>query len=150
VCCSVLQCVAVCCSLYQESCVRLLQTFPGRGRCVAACCSVLQYGAVFIKRAVCDFCRHSLGEAGVLVRVAVCCSMLQSLSREQCVTFADIPWERQVCCSVLQCVSVCCSLYQESCVRLLQTFPWRLERQVCCSVLRCVAVRCSVLQRVAV
>jgi len=69
-----------------------------------------------------DFCRHSLGEAGVLQRVAVCCSMLQSLSRELCATFADIPLEIgeagmlqrvAVCCSALQCVAACCSVNPE-------------------------------------
>ena len=40
----------------------------------------------------------------------------------------------QVCCSVLQCVAVCCSVFQ----------------RVVSSVLQCVAVCCSVLQCVAV
>jgi len=44
-----------------------------------------------------------------------------------------------VCCSVLQCVAVGCSV-----LRLVQCVA------VCCSRLQCVAVFCSVLQLVAV
>jgi len=51
----------------------------------------------------------------------------------QCVT---VCCSVTVCCEVLQCVAVCCSVLQ--CVA------------VCCSVLRCDAVCCSVLQCVAV
>jgi len=66
VCCSVLQCVAmcpcvaVCCSVLQSvvECCSVLQ-------CVAVCCSVLQ--------SVVECCR-------VLQRVAVCCSVLQSVA----------------------------------------------------------------------
>jgi hypothetical protein len=141
VCCSVLPCVAVCCTLYQESCVRLLQTFPGRGRCVGACCSVFQYVAVFIKRAVCDFCRHSLGDwrgryvaacCGVLQCVAVCCSVLQCKSGEVCVTFADILLEKQVYCNV----AVCCCTLQLISTELCVTFAdIPFERSLSCSVL---------------
>ena len=63
-----------------------------------------------------------------------------------------------VCCSVLQCVPVCCAIYTgnvaaDICccgglgrgdVALLQCVA------VCCSVLQCVAVCCSVLYYVAV
>ena len=48
-----------------------------------------------------------------------------------------------MCCSVLQCVAVCCSV-------LLESVQGDLRRiqcvAVCCSVLQCVAVCCSVLQ----
>jgi len=43
-----------------------------------------------------------------------------------------------MCCSVLQCVAVCCSVLHMSC------HIWTL-RLVCRNVLQCVAVRCSVL-----
>ena len=66
----ILQCVAVCCSVLQ---------------CVAVCCSVLQCGAVW-------YCNTRL-----ISRIAVCCSVLQCVA---------------VCCSVLQCVAVCCSVLQ--------------------------------------
>ena len=171
-CCSVLQCVAVCCSLYQESCVRLLQTFPGRGWCVGACCSVLQYVAVFIKRAVCNFRRHSLGDwrgryvaacsvcCSALQRVAACCSVLQCTSGEVCVTFADILLEKQVycnvavCCCTLQtfpgrgwCVGACCSvlLYVAAYIkRAMCHFCRHSLREVV--ELQCVVVRCGMLQ----
>ena len=48
-----------------------------------------------------------------------------------------------MCCSVLQCVAVCCS--EES----SESEQSRIV-SVCCSVLQCVAVCCSVLQCVAV
>ena len=48
-----------------------------------------------------------------------------------------------MCCSVLQCVAVCCSTYT-SFTRVLQCVA------VCCSVLQCSAVCCSVLPCVAV
>ena len=46
---------------------------------------------------------------------------------------------------VLQCVVVCCGVWQRVavCCMVLQCVA------VCCSVLQCVAVRCSVLQCVA-
>ena len=53
VCCSVLQCVAVCCSVlhvlqcddYAHTAARATQSLPD---CVAVCCSVLQYVAVCV------------------------------------------------------------------------------------------------------
>jgi len=101
--CSVLQCVAVCCSAFYASAwihqIRI-QCWPIEGyimtgprhvsvccsvlQCVAVCCSVLQCGAVC---------------CSVLQCVAVCCSVAVL----QCVA---------VCCSVLQCVAVCCSVLQ--------------------------------------
>ena len=70
-----------------------------------------------------------------LVRITVCCNMLQCVA---------------VRCSVLQCVAVC--------RRVSTTVTWRFHVvqcvavcvAVCCSVLQCVAVCCSVLQCVAV
>ena len=54
-----------------------------------------------------------------------------------------------VCCNVLQCVAVCCSVLQ--CVA--ETYEHAGEMRdtvVCCNVSQCVAVCCSVLQCVAV
>jgi len=62
-----------------------------------------------------------------LLRIAVCCSVLQRIA---------------VCCSVLQCVAVCCSVLQ--CVAMCCSVLQRVA--VCCSVLQCVVVCCSVLQ----
>ena len=62
-----------------------------------------------------------------------------------------------VCCSVLQCVAVCCQGSPGYC-GVSRSFVWQglnkqitrvLVYKVCCSVLQCVAVRCSVLQCVA-
>jgi len=83
VCCSVLQCVAlchiVCCSVLQSphACTLALSV-PGVLQCVAVCCSVL----------------HCLLQC-VALSIAVCCSVLQR------VVVCCI-----VCCSVLQCVAV--------------------------------------------
>jgi len=67
VCCSVLQCVAVCCSVLQQVavCCSVLQ-------CVAVCCSKLQCVAVCCSE---------------LQWVAVCCSVLQ------CVAVYKAPWK---------------------------------------------------------
>ena len=56
-----------------------------------------------------------------------------------------------VCCSVLQCVAVCCSVYsitcESSCMASRHEYiPAMQYAAVCCSVLQCVAVCCSVLQ----
>jgi len=83
VCGSVLQYIAVCCSLVQ---------------CVAVCGSVLQYVAV-----CCSLVQCVAVCCIVLQCVAVFCSVLQYGSMLQCLA---------VCCSVLQCVSVFCSALQ--------------------------------------
>ena len=79
VCSSVLQCVAECvavyCSVYQESFASLTSVCCSVLQCVVVCCSVLQCVAVC---------------CSVLQCVAVCCSMLQYVA---------------VCCSMLQCVA---------------------------------------------
>jgi len=64
----------------------------------------------------------------------VCCSVLQCVA--VCCRFATLMSHRfATLISLLQCVAVCCSVLQ--CVA------------VCCSALQCVAVCCSVLQCVA-
>ena len=69
----------------------------------------------------------------------MCCSVLQCVA-VCCCHILDQGVEymadlKQICCSVLQCVAVCCSVMQ--CVA------------VCCSVLQCAAVCCSVLQSIS-
>jgi len=63
-----------------------------------------------------------------------------------------------VCCSVLQCVAVCCRVLHDALLRVCSK-KWRLLQCVavccsvlflCCSGLQCVAVYCNVLQCVAV
>jgi len=82
-CCSVLQCVAVCCSvplcLLQCFCL-FLNTRCSVLQCVLVCFSVL------LCVAVC---------CSVLLCAAVCCCVLQCVA---------------VCCNVLLCVAVCCSV----------------------------------------
>ena len=78
--------------------------------------------------------------------VAVCCSMLQCVAL-CCTLHRWLEGEQQtlsrVCCSVLQCVGAFCTLQ-----------PWLEKEQqtlsrMCCSVLQCVAVCCSLLQYIA-
>jgi len=58
-----------------------------------------------------------------------------------------------VCCSVLQCVAVCCNVLLRNCRYPVCTCEWvgswMICVCVCCSVLQCVAVCGGVLQRVA-
>jgi len=119
VCCSVLQCVAVCCSVLQQ--------------CVAVCC-IADVSRQFQHFALYTVC-CSVGCSAVCYSVLQCglqCSVLQCVSwarREcgQCV--AD-------CCRLLQIVAVCCSMLQCG----LQCI------EACCRVSQCVAVCYSVLQ----
>jgi len=77
VCCSVLLCVAVYCNVLQ---------------CIAMCCSVLQCVAVY---------------CNVLQRIAMCCSVLQCAA-----VYCNVLQCIAMCCSVLQCVAMCCSVLQ--------------------------------------
>ena len=99
--CSVLQCIAVCCSVSGELystlllvCSALLfvaiEVSCSEFQCVAVRCSVLQWANVL----------DSFLLLTLLQWVAVCCSVLQCFEVLQCVA---------VCCSVLQCAAVYCS-----------------------------------------
>ena len=91
VCCSVLQYVAVCCSVLQCVAVASYQSPPYQ-----VCCSALQ------RVAVC--CILSVTTVpGVWQCVAV------SYSALQCVPLCVLQCVAE-CCSVLQCVAVCCSV----------------------------------------
>jgi len=146
VCCSVLHWVALCCSV--------LQFIASVLQCLAVCCSV---GAVtdllvcgsggsrartHTRRRACGTTPCVYGFLFSFLYVAVCCSMLQ------CVSFMCVAVRCRacllcvlqcvaVCCSVLQCVAVCCSAAVVCCSAAV----------VCCSVLQCC---CSVLQCVVV
>ena len=97
VCCIMLHCAAVHCSVLQYVAVRTLQCVVHVLQCVAVCCSVLQCVAV---------CCNVLHYVAVRTLQCMCCSVLQFVavccSVLQCVA---------VCCSVLQCATVCCSAY---------------------------------------
>jgi len=128
VCCSVLQCVAVCCRISLIN-TRVVINAPlsfAVTRCVV-CCSVL------LSMAVC---------CNVLQDVTVCCSVLLSLALAwQCIA---------VCCSVLQCVAVWCSRIQcvaVCCSGFLR--QWISLLSLLRTVLQCIAMCCRVLQCVA-
>ena len=106
--------------------------------------------------------------AGVSQSVAVWCIVLQCVAVKSTRNIAMVPVSSaittpmpQVCCSVLQCVAVCCSeIDAKRCdvARLLRHYyshgagvlqsvaVWRIVLQrdaACCSVLQCVVVCCS-------
>jgi len=92
---SVLQCVAVCCSVLQ---------------CVAVCCSVLQCVAV---RCIPNSILNGTTHSSVLQCVAVCYSALHpqfyftvTIKPQLHPQWYLLPIA--VCCSVMQCVAVCC------------------------------------------
>jgi len=121
VCCSVLQCVAVCC------------------RYVAVCCSVLHVAAQEKREDASPLlCLYTL----MLKCVLVCCNVLWCVAGVlQCVA---------VCCSVLQCVAACCSVAAQEKREGASPMSVHIEVEVCCRVftmLQCVA---CVLQCVAV
>jgi len=115
---SVLQCIAVCCSVWQ---------------CVAVRCSVIAASLCLWPHA------HS-----ILIHryecAEVCDAVLQCVT--ECAEVCDA-----VCCSALQCVAVCCSVLQCVAVAACtfhRKHPIRIHRytciKVCCSALQCVAV----------
>ena len=151
-----LQCVAVCCRVFQG---------------VAVCCRVLQ-GVANHNRAA-DFVEtfHDVLENFFCLiqkcirmvlkfwRILMCCVAGGSPELKD-LTFAGIPPQSgdfisrkscSMCCSVLQCVAECCSVLQ--CFAVDMTFAGippqsgdftsRESCSVCCSVLQCVAVCCS-------
>jgi len=151
------QCVAVCCSVL---CCSVLQ-------CVAVRCSVLQCVAVCCV-AGCFLPQDKYGDQDKdrqRYGCAVCCSVLQRYGQLQlnphtvCVCVYNTQatkssWDTipqcvaAVCCSVLQCVAVCCGA--GCCLackgHIVRTTIPQCVAAVCCSVLRCVTVCCSVLQ----
>ena len=155
VCCSVLPCVAVCCSVLQcvAVCCCVLQ-------CVAVCCSVLQ-GRPHEQCAAGQISlQHTATHCSSLQHTATHCNQLQltraDLINEVCpaVHLNFLP-RASVCCSVLQCVLMCCrarwvitSSQAPMCVQVRCSVLQGVA--VCCSVLQCVAACCSVLQCVAV
>jgi len=138
VCCSVMQCDAVCRSVLQSVAVCIpphnkhltLKTLRG-----AVCWSVLQCA---------DLCRR------VLHCVAECCSVHSITHR----TFDAQNTAWCSLCSALKCVALCCSVLQCVAVCIPSHIKHltlkRLRGAVCWSVLQCVALCRSVLQCVAV
>ena len=113
--CSVLQRVAVCCSVLECMAVGNLSSETAVEhvyllhipKCVVACCSAMYCVAV---------------RCSVLQYVAVCCSLLmrvswaaRRLSRMLPFAFSQVYCSvlqcNVLCCSVLQCVVVCCSVW---------------------------------------
>ena len=130
-CCSVLQCVAVCCAVFQ--CLPVPTATLSKG----ICCSVLQCVAVCCSVSHC-ITVSSCSDSNIVAQ-GMCCSVLQCVA--VCCSMS-LFWLLQhhhsrhvaVCCSVL---AVCCSV---SLFRLLQHHDSRSCVAVCCAVLRCVTV----------
>jgi len=126
--------VCACCSAFQ---------------CVGVCCSVLQIPSsrTYWKPKSCLVCMY--------VRVAVRWSVLQCAAD----SFITDILEAEIlpgmyvcaCCSVFQCVGVCCNVFQipSSLTYWKQNF-FLVCMYACVAVLKCVTVCCSVLQCVVV
>ena len=159
--CTIVQCVAVCCSFVSVCCslLHVLQCVL----CVAVYCSVLQCSAVCCSVLWCEFSGSVIVRCSVLQFVAGCCCVLQCVN---------------VCCIVPTCVAGCQRVYR-SCVEYVSHIPFIspsffrahtrtsspslplalavsrprslssvvfscLCATVCCRALPCVAVCCSV------
>jgi len=92
VCCSLLQSVAVCCSSFIERQRSMMQY-------VAVCCSTLQHVVLTAYRA------FLMEYTDLLIEYR---TFLKKMEYRTC----QIPSE---CCSVLQCVAVCCSVEYRAC-----------------------------------
>ena len=138
VCCRVLQCVAVCCRVLQSvaECCRVLQS-------VAACYSVSQCIAVCYIVLQCVAVHRSCARTARLRKrmraYVVWCSLLR------CVTHCC----SGLVCSVWQCISVFGSVFFFFCVcvqpDILSVCVYVWCATVCCSVSQCVTVCHSVL-----
>jgi len=154
VCCSVLQCVAVCCQSSPMSAYKWVMAHkrwshvtylnsPFRATelphmCVAVCYSVLQCVAECCSR------RPWMSHGTRMNELWHTNGRVMSLSW----TYHSVRLRFDMC--ALQCVAVCCNILQTyRSVRL--SFDMRVLQcvAVCCSVLQCVAVCCSVLRCVA-
>jgi len=79
----------------------------------------------------------------------ICSWMSPSLSRKRWRKNVSLSFKeemKEVCCSVLQSVALCCNLLQR--VNVSLSFKEEMK-EVCCSVLHCVALCCIVLHCVA-
>ena len=132
-------------------------------QCVAVCCSVLWQRNIVHYVAISTIwslsCRHFLVVNCVLQRVTACCIVLH------CVAVCCSVLQRvAACCSVLYHVALCCSVYRvylvvdcamgrSSSDLLLSERAYNItqeEAAVCCSVLLRDTAYCSVLQCVAI
>ena len=140
-CCSVLQCSAVCCRVLQFCCsVHTMKAIDIEvaGMCLEVCCSVLQCVAVCRSVLQCSAVCCSVLQCG-----AVLCSVLQFCCSVQTMAAVDIEVVGvyvAVCCSVLQCVAVLLQCSHNGSYR--QCSRWCVP----CSVWQCVAVCYSVVQ----
>jgi len=135
VCCSVLPCVAVRCSVISCHMIQCVL------QCVAACCSVFERSFTFVAREGWSVLQCVAERCIVLLRdfmshdplcVAMCCSVLQRVA--VCLNDRSHLWQGRegVCCCVLQCllrdfmshdplcvavccVTICCSAFERSC-----------------------------------
>jgi len=185
-------------SLYLLRNISLLSVF----RCVAVCCSVLQSayntdwrsGKLHSKRRLIKSVQTTIYKHLSFEGVAGYCSALQSAYNTDLTTWEMALWDTTyrvcthlqvslfwqippfgVCCSVLQCVAVCCSVHttqtdavgdvplqhtathcntlqhtqkRDVCSTYVPLCPHVLTHISLLSVLQCVAMCCSVMQRV--
>jgi len=140
---ALLQCVAMCCNVLQFvapffNCAMRSRVQRTCDFCVAVCCSVLQCVAVYAMYVAYNVCCRVLQHALQSVAPFFKCAMRPRM-RRTCSSHVA------VCCSVQQCVAVCCG-------RL--AFPVLQSFAVCCSTLQrmlqsvaaCATFCCTFLQ----
>jgi len=171
VCCSVMQCDAVCDALrsatqhthtrHGQICTQVYtRVWCSMVQCVAVSCAPSATQHTHMPQQIStNICTQIC--CSMMQSVAVSCSVLQGVLRSYCdrthpratYRLAQTSTLRNdaVYCSMLQCVAVCCSLLH--CVALLvrnnkhtchRQISNKVYTQVCCSMLHCVAVFCSV------
>jgi len=102
----VLHCVAVCCSVRHTSTSESVYESVSVLQCVAVCCSVLQCVAACCSVLQCVALLDILLLVRVSMRVSMCCSVLQCVAVCCNVLQSVAVCCAAVCCSVLQCVRV--------------------------------------------
>jgi len=140
-CCSVLQCVAVCSSV-RKRCVTVCCSEMS---CDQMCCSVLQSTYSRHTDDVYRLCIHQMCERGVLHCVAVewvaikCVAVCIHQIKLMCIDCVYIKCVKEVCYSVLQCVAVDIQLMYIECVYIKYTVRHPMSQLCWCQLCRCVS-----------
>ena len=146
-CCNVLQCVAMCCSVSPQSCVSWLLWWCHRAVLCGDTDGAPQENPVWYRGPSIQHGKKDIvGERGLL-KTAFPMNVLQCIATEFTLqqTATHCNTLQHTCCNVLQCIAtelcVLATLVVSKAVTMIpQCFV------VCCSVLQCAAVCCSVLQ----
>ena len=160
-CCSVLQCVAVCCPhihvfhIFETKSFTSSQTtasiYISVLQCVPVCCSVFQCVAVCCSVLLSHMCvPHLRNKVLRLLKnctfhihqcVAVCCSVLQCVAQTTPSIYISALQCVAVCCSMMQCVPIQThSNLRKKVLRLIRNYNFHIHQcvAICCNVLQCV------------